>query len=422
DCNGPGRMRNHILWLAVLLCVCSSGLAHAQGGTIDPRDETQVEKLLIPYAFYNDYFEAAGGIAFSILGFPQRQMGLVGTVIAGSNGSVSGYLLGRDIQLPVGERLFLDFNLAVGSFEKLEIYTNGNPDFPDEDAGSNDSDKDNFIEGDGDDYFAEFIFKYLLPIGHAREEVIGTYVLDRGLLASGATGAESWNPLESGRTYIEVKPFYRRQSVDGDFIDEVQETNGFEFAVSHDNTDFPANPSRGSSKRIAITRDRGWHGSSDRWTAVEGEFSKYFSLGPSEKLRQRVIALNMWTVNALSGEPPSFAGATLGGLFRMRGFPAARFNDQAAIYYAAELRLIPEWNPLAEISFLEFLEIDWIQLVPFVEVGRVARGWNISELHSDMKWDAGFGLRLMAKRLVLRADAAASEEGFGVQMMVGHPF
>ena len=106
----------------------------------------------------------------------------------------------------------------------------------------------------------------------------------------------------------------------------------------------------------------------------------------------------------------------------MRGYPGARFNDDAAISYAAELRIIPEWNPLAEISFLESLEIDWIQVVPFVEVGRVARGWNIGELHSDMKWDAGIGLRLMAKRLVLRADAAASEEGFGIQMMVSHPF
>ncbi len=402
--------------------MCFNGLAHGQGGTVDPRDETQVERFLIPYAFYNDYFDLAGGAAFAVLGYPQRQMALVGTVVVGSNGSASGYLLGRDVQIPVGERLFLDFNLWLGTFEKLEIYANGNPDFPDEDAGSNDSDKDNFIEGDGDDYTAEFVFKYLLPMGHAREQIIGTYVLDRGLLASGATGAESWNPLKSGRTYLEVKPFYRRQSVDGDFIDEVQKTNGVELAISHDNTDFPANPSVGSSKRIAITRDWGWNDSSARWTAAEGRFSKYFSLGPTEKLRQRVVALNMWTVNALSGEPPSFAGAALGGLFRMRGFPPARFNDQAGICYAAELRLTPDWNPFETVSFLESLEIDWLQVVPFVEIGRVAAAWNLEELHSDMKWDAGIGLRLMAKRLVGRADMAVSEEGFGVQMMVGHPF
>jgi len=29
----------------------------------------------------------------------------------------------------------------------------------------------------------------------------------------------------------------------------------------------------------------------------------------------------------------------------MRGYPYQRFNDKAAVYYAAELCLIPRWNP-----------------------------------------------------------------------------
>jgi len=39
-----------------------------------------------------------------------------------------------------------------------------------------------------------------------------------------------------------------------------------------------------------------------------------------------------------------------------------------------------------------------------------------------MKWVAGGGIRLWAKGFVVRADLAFSEEGAGVQMMVGHPF
>jgi len=71
--------------------------------------------------------------------------------------------------------------------------------------------------------------------------------------------------------------------------------------------------------------------------------------------------------------PPAYAGATLGGLFRMRGFPLNRFNDKAAIYYCGEYRMTPKWNPLADISWVQkFLEIAWWQWVPFVEVGRVA--------------------------------------------------
>jgi hypothetical protein len=47
----------------------------------------------------------------------------------------------------------------------------------------------------------------------------------------------------------------------------------------------------------------------------------------------------------ITNRPPAYTSSTLGGLWRMRGFPSQRFNDKAAIYYAAELRLIPEWNP-----------------------------------------------------------------------------
>ena len=66
--------------------------------------------------------------------------------------------------------------------------------------------------------------------------------------------------------------------------------------------------------------------------------------------------------------------------------------------------------------------IQWIQFVPFVEVGRVASSWNMDDLHSDMKWDAGIGIRMLAKGLVARIDTAFSEEGFGVQMIVSQPF
>ncbi len=59
-------------------------------------------------------------------------------------------------------------------------------------------------------------------------------------------------------------------------------------------------------------------------------------------------------------------------------------------------------------------------MAPFFEIGRVAPSWNIKELHSDMKWDAGLGL--WAKGIVARIDAAASDEGARVQMMIGQPF
>ena len=104
----------------------------------------------------------------------------------------------------------------------------------------------------------------------------------------------------------------------------------------------------------------------------------------------------------------------------MRAFPTQRFHDQAAVYYSAELRLIPEWNPFAKIDWVEkYLGIAWWQVVPFVEVGRVALSWELGLLHRSMQWDAGIGVRALAKGILVRIDVAGSSEGLGVQMMVG---
>ena len=52
----------------------------------------------------------------------------------------------------------------------------------------------------------------------------------------------------------------------------------------------------------------------------------------------------------------------------------------------------------------------------------MAPEYDLGELHTDMKWDAGMGFRLSAKGLVVRVDLAFSREDVGIQMMVMHPF
>jgi hypothetical protein len=85
--------------------------------------------------------------------------------------------------------------------------------------------------------------------------------------------------------------------------------------------------------------------------------------------------------------------------------------------------MIPEWNPFDNWPWLQkYIGVEWMQFVPFVEVGRVASSWNIDDLHEDMKWDAGLGLRFWAKGLVARIDLAGSDEGGKVAMMVAQPF
>jgi hypothetical protein len=419
-----------IFLLLFFLCSVSS---FGQSVRVGPNGEFSAQTLSLPYAFYNESFGFAVGYVYGVVGRPQKQATLLATAMAGTKGSAMGFLVGRDLQMPRVKRLFLDPVVSVGYFKDNDAYINGNPDFPNERAGSNDSDEDNYVEGDGWDNFFRLKFKYLLPIGAGRDQIIETYKIKEGLLESGSIGGTSLNPFKSGRSYLELRPFYRSQQIDGNDVDEVTKTNGLDFSVFLDNRDFYADPTKGFGLRGKLSRDFGWFNSSSSWTNVEGEFDCYIPFQWKNWLRQGVIAIDYWTSYSptwdeqpggrIDNRPPAYTGATLGGLFRMRGYPAQRFNDKAAVYYSAELRLIPKWNPFDGWPRLQkYLGVQWIQVVPFFEIGRVASSWNIEKLHSDMKWDAGLGLRLWAKGIVARIDAAASEEGAKVQMMISQPF
>lgn len=106
----------------------------------------------------------------------------------------------------------------------------------------------------------------------------------------------------------------------------------------------------------------------------------------------------------------------------MRGFDDNRFQDKASIYYSAEYRIIPEWQPLKEFDALAWADISYWQWVLFLEAGQVAPNLNLSALHTDLKADGGVGLRGMVHAVVCRLDFAVSEEGLRITAMAGHPF
>ena len=427
-------MNNRLIWLILLFLFLPCHLAFGQSIMVGPDGKFEKNVLNLPFAFYNESFGFAAAYVYAMTGYPQKQAALISSVMVGSKGSGLGFIMGRDLQMPFLDRLFLDATFQAGYFQDNDIYVNGNRDFPDERAGSNDSDEDNFVTSDGGwDNFFRLRFKYLLPMGHGRDTIISTQVVDQGMLVKGATGGETWNPLKSGLTYLEMQPFYRLQQVDSDDVREDVKTNGLEVSLFRDNRDFRFNPSTGSAVRLSWTRDFGMLNSSNSWTVVDTEVDKYFSLGESDWFRQRVLAFNFWTAYSptwdeqdngdIDNGPPTYAGATLGGLWRMRGYPSQRFSDKAAIYYAAEYRMIPRWNPFENWDRVQkYVGVQWLQFVPFVEVGRVAPDWGVNRLHEDVKWDAGLGVRLWAKGIVIRIDSAVSDEGFGVQMMVAQPF
>ncbi len=349
------------------------------------------------------------------------------------------FLHNKDLQVPLFKRLFLTPVFFIDRFDEVDSYVDGNPNFSNERAGSNDSDEDNFISSTAEDISIKLWFNLLLPIGSGKENIIAERVLDEGILESGATGGETWNPFRSGRTYIKIAPFYREK----DFIDadvpldeDLLRTSGIEFQLFYDNTDLYSNPSRGSAQSVAYKNDFGELNSTVSWASWEFEYEKYFSLGATPKARQRVIAFDFWTTDVItwnrfdtdsSGNrtfqrPPLFEGATLGGLWKLRGYPASRFYDRSAIYYGLEYRHIPTWNPLKNFTVGGRLDWDWVQFVGFGEVGRVAPSWTLDDLHSSMKWTIGAGIRAMVNKLIIRIDGGVSSETVQFQLFINQPF
>ena len=425
--------------LLILSTIISGHIAYATSIVLDVNEEKRESShLLIPYVFPDTATGLAFGPAMAWKGYGQEQMSLLGALMYSSNGSKGIFFLERNYQVPWAKRFFIDVNAIVADYEEIRAYVDGLPGFPDR-AGSNDSDPDDYMVGFGEDRWGEIRLKYLLPIGSGRDTIINTFRVKHGLLVDGATGGDEWNPFDGGRTTLEIRFFYRGltfDSPDDPVGGREFETNGIRLSMEYDNTDFWVNPTRGSITNLAVARDFGWFGSSNTWSTVEGEYSKFIDLGTTSSFRQIVLALDAWTIESPTWEsnpgplgtelehgPPSFLGATLGGFWRLRAYPRFRFHGKSAIYYAAEWRLTPYWNPLASWKLIKSLEMDWWQFVPFVEAGRVTdEAWDLGDLHEDMQWAAGVGVRFMLKRMVARVDVATSDESTGVKVMVNQPF
>jgi hypothetical protein len=429
-------MRRFLFTAVVFLLFVVPGFvlaADTEVKIIPPGESRSDREISVPYGFYSDSFGLAAAYVYSIVGSPQPQAAWMATGMVGTKGSAMLFLMGRDIRIFGVERLFMDPIVSTGYFVDNNAYIRGNPRYFYERAGSNESNKDDYITGSGWDNYFRITFKYLLPVGDGRDQVVTAYKVKGGLLESGASGASSWNPLESGRTFLQVRPFYRSQQIDSDYEYNVQRTNGLDFTVYWDNRDFPVNPSRGESLLLKLSRDFGWANSSNAWSVYATEYDHYISLGPSDTFRQRVLAFDFWTAYSpswqvqtdgiIANRPPTYAGAVLGGYWRMRGYPSQRFSDKAGIYYGMEYRMIPHWNPFNDWTWIQqYLGVQWVQFVPFVEAGRVAPDWNFRDLNSGLKWDAGVGMRAMAKGLVIRIDLGGSSEGVNVAMMVSQPY
>jgi len=315
----------------------------------NPRQGTKTI-LALPYAFSSESMGLTLGVGGGMKGYGQDQLLFGATAYASFEDAVGLFLGMWDYRPSFADRMFFGASGMAAHYPKQRAYTRifFPPDIPR--PGSNDSSADQFTEDSGFDNWTDFRLEFVLPIGSGRKDPLQKYRIKNGLLVFDPVGGDTWNPLKGGVTNLMLRQFNRYRSFELDLGDVDATMHPFELSVSYNNTDFPTNPSRGSSQYLSVTQDFGWLESPDEWTFVEFEASKYFSVGESKWARQRILAFNFWTGDAVtwqedtlengktvvSHRPPFYDGANLGGYYRMRGYPKNRFNDRSVIYTAAE--------------------------------------------------------------------------------------
>ncbi len=97
---GCAHPRAFLFLLIVVLFLLFTIPARGQVVMTEKGKEFEPKVLHVPYAFYNQSFGAAGGFVCGLTGVGQKQMSILGTVIAGTNDALALYIVTRDVQVP----------------------------------------------------------------------------------------------------------------------------------------------------------------------------------------------------------------------------------------------------------------------------------------------------------------------------------
>ena len=386
---------------------------------------------ILPYAFSSDTTGLAGGVSVLMSGVFQPQTSLVATVFLGEEQDViidgkpeeksfsGGFFYFSDYKLPFTERTFFSIYGLKSYFPKSKYYIDG----------SNDSDKDDAFLSSGESDFLSMKFEYILPIGSGLENPQGLCEVVNGFIVCKRSKGGG-TPFVTGQTSVGIKAFYQHDTLDS--IEGLPDwnTNGLRYYLTHENTDFDTNPSRGYHFQLQYSQDFAAGASTQSWDFLEFKYNQYYNLDTFLFTNQNVLALSLWTGCSFSWNnneeiigshrPPVWEGARLGGMNRMRGYDNNRFSDKAVFYAAAEYRAILDYNPFKGSDLLP-AKVDWFQVVAFAEAGRVHDQYNF-DLLTDLKYDVGLSLRALVEEIPVRIDVGVGEEGANMWVMIQQPF
>ena len=413
----------------VLSLVVTTAVFADEGLKLPPAeksDEAGYDISAVPFVMSLEDWGWTVALAGVAKGVVQSQASVFAGGAFSENGTYMGYAGLFNFMAPGWDQVMFDLTLMETDFNESRFFLSDNGH-----AGSNQSTIDDSIRSPAHDKHYQFFMRYTLPVGDGRDGALPAQIKQN----FGYNVGREWNPLTSGINTFELQPYFRSRTMDRYPNFEADKSAGIRMTLEYDNRNSKVRPTRGSNTALKVTYDPGSSSRPD-WATMELHFSKFFSLGSSDLLDERVIALNGWLADTLTWNsttdingsqvyrrPPSYAGVSLGGFDRLRGYSGGRFHGRSAILYSAEYRMVPHWQPLDALPVIGPLyNIPWWQWTLFADVGRVADNFDLGELHSSMKYSLGGGIRFMVEGITVRLEMVNSPEDTFMRVFINQPF
>jgi len=388
-----------------------------------PTNETQA----LPFGFFSDSMGTALGLGAISTGVLQPQASLFGLGVYSSNDSWLYYVAALNFQIPQVEQWLFSLDAYNGEFTEGRYYINN-----DLSAEGNSGPRDQVITN-GKESFIRPQAKYILPWANGAQGAVNSLRGAKGI--SDLPQIDYWNPKLSGISSIELfAKWQRRDLAEYNAQQTSNELTVYSVDFEYDNRNSTHIPSDGGIINFKVNYDPG---SNERpsWNTIELESAFFFDLGANSWFQQQAIGLSAWTADTpswnnstvIDGEtvmnrPPDYAGVTLGGWDRLRGFYSGRFFDRSAVAYSAEYRIIPAWQPLKDLPVFSSYNIPWWQWVFFIDAGSVNDSYDLVELHEEFEYSIGSSLRLSVEGVVIRMDYSVSKEDSQFRVLVNQPF
>lgn len=414
-----------VFTLAVSISVADEGF---ETSPAEKSTNTRRNVAVVPFVMNVEDWGWTVALAGVAKGVMQPQAFAFGGGAFSENSSYMGYAGLFNFMAPGWDRTMFGLTLMETELNESRFFLSGDNNSH---AGDNQSAVDDVIRSPAHEKHYQFYMTYTLPVGDGRYGALPAQMKQ----SFGYDAGKEWNPLTSGITTLELQPYFQSRTLDHYPDIEADKSAGVRVALEYDNRNSGIRPTRGSNTSLKLTYDPG---GSDRpdWATLEFQFSKFFSLGNNDRMDERVIALNAWLADTptwnstaeVNGaqvyrRPPSYAGVSLGGFNRLRGYADERFHGRSAILYSAEYRVVPHWQPLENLPVIGPLyDIPWWQWTLFADVGRIADDFDLGELHSDMKYSLGAGIRFMIEGITARFEMVGSPEDTAMRVFVNQPF